>query len=132
MTREEVDAWVKENAVEEIYNEAISTRYTGESCGGNAPSEMRFATKAWCVKYIVELLKGEGYEVEVGEIIEEKKEGHKPTAKRGALIEFDGKAMNICAWGEELGISPNTLYGRLYKMGWTVEKAFTTPGKKRK
>lgn len=58
--------------------------------------------------------------------IEEKKEGHKPTPKRGALIEFDGKAQNICAWGEELGINPNTLYGRIYKMGWSVEKAFTT------
>lgn len=56
----------------------------------------------------------------------EKKEGHKPTAKRGALIEWNGKAQNICKWGEELGISPNTLYGRIYKMGWTVEKAFTT------
>ena len=55
-----------------------------------------------------------------------------PTPKRGALIEFDGKAQNICAWGKELGISPNTLYGRIYKMGWTVEKAFTTPARKAK
>lgn len=56
----------------------------------------------------------------------EKKEGHKPTPKRGALIEWNGKSQNICKWGEELGISPNTLYGRIYKMGWTIEKAFTT------
>lgn len=56
----------------------------------------------------------------------EKKEGHKPTPKRGALIEWDGRAQNICAWGKELGISPNTLYGRIYKMGWSVQKAFTT------
>lgn len=54
------------------------------------------------------------------------------TPKRGALIEYDGRSQNICTWGEELGISPNTLYGRLYKMGWTVERAFTTPGKKKK
>lgn len=52
------------------------------------------------------------------------KVGH-PAPKRGALIEWNGKAQNICAWGEELGISPNTLYGRLYKLGWSVEKAFT-------
>lgn len=63
---------------------------------------------------------------------EEKKEGHKPSPKRGALIEFDGKSQNICAWGEELGISANTLYGRIYKLGWSVERAFTTPGKKSK
>jgi hypothetical protein len=56
----------------------------------------------------------------------EKKEGHKPSPKRGALIEWNGKSQNICKWGEELGISPNTLYGRIYKMGWDVEKAFTT------
>lgn len=49
--------------------------------------------------------------------------------KRGQLIEYDGKAQNICAWAKELGISANTLYGRLYKMGWTVERAFTTKGK---
>lgn len=52
------------------------------------------------------------------------------TPKRGALIEYNGKSQNICKWAEELGISPNTLYGRLYKMGWTVERAFTTPGRK--
>lgn len=55
-----------------------------------------------------------------------------PKPKRGALLEFDGKAQNICAWGEELGISPNTLYGRIYKMGWSIEKAFTTPARKSK
>lgn len=49
-----------------------------------------------------------------------------PKPKRGALIEYNGKAQNICAWGKELGISPNTLYGRIYKMGWSVERAFTT------
>ena len=53
-----------------------------------------------------------------------------PTPKRGALIEWNGKAQNICKWGEELGISPNTLYGRIYKLGWTVDKAFTTRGRK--
>lgn len=53
-----------------------------------------------------------------------------PKPKRGALIEFDGKSQNICKWGEELGISPNTLYGRIYKMNWSVERAFTTPARK--
>lgn len=56
----------------------------------------------------------------------------KPKPKRGALIEFDGRSQNICAWGEELGISANTLYGRIYKMGWSVERAFTTPSRKTK
>ena len=53
-----------------------------------------------------------------------------PTPKRGALIEWNGKAQNICKWSEELGISANTLYGRIYKLGWTVDKAFTTKGRR--
>lgn len=62
----------------------------------------------------------------------EEKPIEKPKPKRGALIEFDGKSQNICAWGKELGISANTLYGRIYKMGWSVERAFTTPSRKTK
>lgn len=62
--------------------------------------------------------------------LEETKEVTPPTPKRGALIEWNGKAQNICAWADELGISANTLYGRIYKLGWTVEKAFTTKGRK--
>lgn len=50
--------------------------------------------------------------------------------KRGALIEYNGKSQNLCAWAKELGISPNTLYGRIYKMGWPIEKAFQNiPGR---
>lgn len=60
---------------------------------------------------------------------EDQKEEKKQTVsapKRGALIQYDGRSQNICAWAKELGISANTLYGRIYKLGWTVEKAFTT------
>ena len=66
---------------------------------------------------------------ETGTSEPEEKSVEKPKPKRGALIEFDGKSQNICKWGEELGISPNTLYGRIYKMGWSVERAFTTPAR---
>ena len=62
--------------------------------------------------------------------IKEDQPAEQPKPKRGALIEFDGKSQNICKWGEELGISANTLYGRIYKMGWSVERAFTTPARK--
>lgn len=44
--------------------------------------------------------------------------------KRGELIYYNGKAQNLCAWANELGVNPNTLYGRLYKLGWPIEKAF--------
>lgn len=54
----------------------------------------------------------------------------KPEHKRGAKIEYNGKAQNICAWAKELGVSANTLYSRIYILGWDVEKAFTYSGKK--
>lgn len=41
-------------------------------------------------------------------------------------IEYDGKSQHICAWARELGMNANTLYNRIYKMGWSVEKAFET------
>ena len=58
------------------------------------------------------------------------KAGNKgPKPGRGAQLEYDGRSQNICAWAKELGISANTLYGRIYRMGWSIEKAFTTPGR---
>lgn len=56
----------------------------------------------------------------------------KKSTGRNAQLEFDGRSQNICAWAKELGISANTLYGRIYKMGWSIEKAFTTPSRKMK
>lgn len=52
-----------------------------------------------------------------------KKAVEKP--KRGQLIEYNGKSQNICAWAKELGKNANTLYGRIYNLGWSVEDAFT-------
>lgn len=68
----------------------------------------------------------------VGEAINNPVEENKTIKpKRGALIEYDGRSKNICAWGEELGINPNTLYARIYTMGWSIEKAFTTLPRKK-
>lgn len=69
---------------------------------------------------------------ETQELETEEKPVEQLKPKRGASIEFDGRSQNICAWGKELGISANTLYGRIYKMGWSVERAFTTPPRKTK
>lgn len=127
VTDAEFEEWIKNNALIEIYNEAISSAYGEDYAGGKPPKGMKSADKKLCLEYLIGLFKRDDYEVEMPGI----KAGHAPTPKRGALIEFDGKAQNICAWGEELGISPNTLYGRIYKMGWSVEKAFTTPSRKK-
>lgn len=65
----------------------------------------------------------------INEPSEKAKPKDKTKPKKGAQLEFKGKSQNICAWAKELGISANTLYGRIYKMGWSVEKAFTTPAR---
>lgn len=129
MTQEEFDNWITNDAFNEILDEAMSSKYEPDYAGGEAPAAMKRVRKSILKGYLLGLFKADGYKINV-EIKDQ--EGHKPTPKRGALIEFDGKAQNICAWGKELGISPNTLYGRIYKMGWSVERAFTTPSRKTK
>ena len=55
----------------------------------------------------------------------------KPRGRQGNLIEFEGRSMNLNAWAKELGISSRTLFGRINNLGWSIDKAFTTPGRKK-
>lgn len=45
-------------------------------------------------------------------------------------ITYKGTTRTIAQWADKLGISKDTLYAR-FKNGWTVEKALTTPQKRR-
>lgn len=47
--------------IDEIYHESITTLYTKSSCGGKAPTEMRFAGRDFYRNYIIKLLKKDGY-----------------------------------------------------------------------
>ena len=40
-------------------------------------------------------------------------------------IEYKGKIKPLTEWAEILGIKRHTLYQRIYKKGWTIERAFT-------
>lgn len=118
MTEEEFNKWIANEALEEVYHEAITTKYHEDACGGPAPTEMRFAGKKFCRNYLSGLFEKDGYEVE------------KP--KKGKdLIEYKGKTQNLSQWAKELGMPGQTLFARIHLSGWTVEKAFTTPVKKR-
>jgi len=48
------------------------------------------------------------------------------------LITFNDKTKAITQWAECLGIRSNTLFTRIDKYGWSIEKALTTPVEKRK
>lgn len=61
MTQEEFNKWIANEAIDQIYHEAITTKYYEDATGGPAPTEMRFAGKEFCMKFIKNLLKADGY-----------------------------------------------------------------------
>ena len=79
MTEEEYTKWMTTEALEEVYHEGITTLYTGDSCGGKAPAEMRFATKEFCYKYLISLFKKDGYTVTAPEAEPKKTKATKTT-----------------------------------------------------
>lgn len=50
--------------------------------------------------------------------------------RNNRLIEFNGRIQCVSAWAEELVVKCITLFNRL-KRGWSIQKALTTPVKKR-
>ena len=43
-----------------------------------------------------------------------------------SFITYNGKTQTITQWADELGINYRTLVGRVKRLHWSVEKAFTT------
>ena len=61
-------------------------------------------------------------------------EADKPKSTK-RTFEYNGKTQSLHAWAKELGITPQTLYGRIVIKGMTVEQAIETPihkGRKKK
>lgn len=48
------------------------------------------------------------------------------------IIKYKGETHYLTEWSEILGIRQDTLWRRIYKSGWGVEKAFETPPKEQK
>ena len=46
---------------------------------------------------------------------------------RNVVISYNGESMPLKEWARKLGIKNTTLHNRLKYLGWSVEKAFTTP-----
>lgn len=51
-------------------------------------------------------------------------------ARSNIPLTHDGKTMNLTEWARELGLKKITLYDRINKLGWSVERALTTPTRK--
>lgn len=47
------------------------------------------------------------------------------------LITFNGMTKTLSAWASETGLNITTIFMRINKYNWSVEKALTTPSKKR-
>jgi hypothetical protein len=45
------------------------------------------------------------------------------------FIEFDGRTKTLKKWSEEIGINYRLLWARIKVLGWSVNKAFTTPAR---
>ena len=45
------------------------------------------------------------------------------------LLTYDGQTFTITEWATRMNIHKDTLMDRIYKHGWSIEKAFTTPVK---
>ena len=51
--------------------------------------------------------------------------------KNNKYITHDGETHCIAEWGDILGMCPKMLRTRIFKHGWDIERAFTTPPRKR-
>lgn len=51
--------------------------------------------------------------------------------RRNRVLTFDGRSQCLAAWAEETGIAARVIRDRLSKHHWTIERALTTPARKR-
>ncbi len=52
--------------------------------------------------------------------------------RNNTVLKFDGELKPMSEWAEKKGIKPATICVRLYSLGWSIEKALTTPVQNRK
>ena len=50
--------------------------------------------------------------------------------RNNRILEYNGEAHNVTEWAAILGMSAHTIFSRLDLMGWSVEKALSTPLKR--
>ena len=120
-----------------VYSHCASGRYTGDDLENgraprNQPRTTMFHGKQVPLKEVAEALGIDYIRVftrcamgkETGDDLEL---DSGPRVQHGKLIEIDGAKKTFAEWYRSNGINPYTAHGRVRKLGWTVEKALTTP-----
>lgn len=46
-------------------------------------------------------------------------------------ITYNGETLNLSEWADKVGVNVRTLISRIYRDGWSIEKALTTPIKEK-
>lgn len=76
-----------------------------------------------------------GWTIEEALTTSTRKKKPKPTRaserKKGDLYEHNGERLTLLEWSNRTGIAKHTLYIRIKRRRWTVDKALTTPTQKR-
>lgn len=117
LTKEKFEEWLKNDALEEVYDMAMSANCV--KFGEEVPAEMESVDKRFCLTYLKKLFKNHGASVK------------ESTGKKQDLITYKGETKNLSQWAKELGMPGQTLFARIHLSNWSVEKAFETPVKKR-
>ena len=51
---------------------------------------------------------------------------------RYRLVEYNGNTLTVNEWAKLYGLNPDTLWARLFRLNWSIEKALTEPVEKHK
>jgi hypothetical protein len=49
--------------------------------------------------------------------------------RRNSVLEYEGRRQTVSEWATEFGLPYNTLFSRVYRLKWPIEKALKTPSK---
>lgn len=49
--------------------------------------------------------------------------------REAIIIEWNNECLTLSQWAKKVGIAKNSLWDRIYKLGWSIEKALLTPSR---